>query len=73
MEVANEAGLAEHNRLRALHRDTPPMVQSLKVTVDAQAYADKLANDWKGPGNKKRQAKGKILHGLVHPRQLQLV
>ena len=28
------------------------MVQGLKVTVDAQAFADKLANDWKGPGYK---------------------
>ena len=27
------------------------MVQGLKVTVAAQAYADKLVNDWKGPGS----------------------
>ena len=51
MEAAYDAGLAEHNRLRALHKDTPPMVQGLKVTVAAQAYADKLVNDWKGPGS----------------------
>ena len=48
LEVAYEAGLAEHNRVRALHRDTPPLVQSLKATVDAQAYADFLVSDWKG-------------------------
>ena len=52
MEAAYTTGLAEHNRVRALHMDTPPMVQGLKITVDAQAYADKLANDWKGPGTK---------------------
>ena len=26
------------------------MVQNLKCTVAAQAWADKLVNDWKGPG-----------------------
>ena len=26
------------------------MVQNLKCTIDAQAWADKLVNDWKGPG-----------------------
>ena len=50
MEAAYDAGLAEHNRLRALHKNTPPMVQGLKVTIAAQAWADKLVNDWKGPG-----------------------
>ena len=50
-EAANEAGLAEHNRLRALHKDTPSMVQGLKITVDAQNWAKKLVNEWKGPGS----------------------
>ena len=50
MKAASEAGLAEHNRVRALHCDTPPMVQGLEQTISAQAYAEKLVNDWKGPG-----------------------
>ena len=50
LKVASEAGLAEHNRVRALHCDTPPMVQGLEQTISAQAYAEKLVKDWKGPG-----------------------
>ena len=50
MKEASEAGLAEHNRVRALHRDTPPMVQGFEQTISAQAYAEKLVNEWKGPG-----------------------
>ena len=48
LKAASEAGLAEHNRVRALHRDTPPMIQGLEQTISAQAYAEKLVNDWKG-------------------------
>ena len=48
MKAANEAGLAEHNRVRDLHINTPSMVQGLKQTTDAQAYAEKLARDWDG-------------------------
>ena len=50
LKAAFAAGLAEHNRVRALHCDTPPMVQGLEQTISAQAYAEKLVNDWKGPG-----------------------
>ena len=82
MEAAYTTGLAEHNRVRALHMDTPPMVQGLKITVDAQAYADKLANDWKGPGTRvlvhapkkmHDQAKVKTLHTIMNHRQQLLV
>ena len=52
LKAAFAAGLAEHNRVRALHCDTPPMVQGLEQTISAQAYAEKLVNDWKGPGTK---------------------
>ena len=45
-----EAGLAEHNRVRALHTDTPPMELGDEQMESAQAYADKLVNDWEGPG-----------------------
>ena len=50
LKAASEAGLAEHNRVRALHRDTPSMTTGLEQTISAQAYAEKLVNDWKGPG-----------------------
>ena len=50
MKAACEAGLAEHNRVRAFHKDTPPMKQGPEQTISAQAYAEKLVNDWKGPG-----------------------
>ena len=53
MQTAFEAGLAEHNRVRLLHCDTPPMVQGLEQTISAQAYAEKLVNDWKGPGTER--------------------
>ena len=43
-----EAGLAEHNRVRALHRDTPPMELGDEQTESAQAYAEKLVSDWEG-------------------------
>ena len=48
MQAASDAGLAAHNRVRALHRSTPPMVTGRKQTTDAQAYAEKLAMDWDG-------------------------
>ena len=48
MKEASEAGLAEHNRVRALHRGTTPMVQGSEQTISAQVYAEKLVNDWKG-------------------------
>ena len=50
LKEASAVGLAEHNRVRALHRDTPPMVQGYEQTKSAQAYAEKLVNDWEGPG-----------------------
>ena len=33
---AQEAGLREHNRLRSLHQDTPPMELSNDLCNDAQ-------------------------------------
>merc|ERR1711962_85060 len=51
MEEAIQKGLEEHNRLRALHQDTPPLELRAKLNVDAQAWADKLTNDWSGVGS----------------------
>ena len=65
MKEASEAGLAEHNRVRALHKNTPPMVQGLEQTISAQAYAEKLVNDWQGTlqhsGNNDRPGQGENL------------
>ena len=43
---AIDAGLAEHNKFRALHQDTPSMKLSQKLIADAQACAEKILNEW---------------------------
>merc|ERR1711953_709944 len=42
LREAQEAGLREHNRLRALHQDTEPLELSNDLCNDAQAWADQL-------------------------------
>ena len=65
MKAASEAGLAEHNRVRALHRDTSPMTTGLEQTISAQAYAEKLVNEWTGSllysANNDRPGQGELL------------
>lgn len=45
IEQAQQAGLDEHNRLRALHHDTPPLVLSRELCNDAQEWADTLMSE----------------------------
>ena len=65
LKEASETGLAEHNRVRALHKNTPPMVQGLAQTISAQAYAEKLVNEWTGSllysANNDRPGQGELL------------
>merc|ERR1712025_524259 len=43
LQKFQELALKKHNELRALHKDTPPMVLDKKLCDDCQAYAHKLA------------------------------
>ena len=52
LKAVSNAGLAKHNEFRALHEDTPLMKIDTKLTADAQAYAERLANEWQGPGSR---------------------
>ena len=37
--------LAEHNKYRALHQNTPPLVTNRTITAVAQSYSDYLARN----------------------------
>merc|ERR1712025_596411 len=43
LQKFQQLALKKHNELRALHKDTPPMVLDKKLCDDCQAYAHKLA------------------------------
>jgi len=43
LEKFQQLALKKHNELRALHKDTPPMVLDKKLCSDCQAWAHKLA------------------------------